>query len=697
MNRKKLWKTINTYLRWPWYFLFLLIGMDICIYATEPKALWITGIFTVGYLFLLLLLEMRKNRTISRQLAEYGVYFSNVQRKMLLDLKIPYAMLSQAGVILWANDEFRRVTGMYSKHFYNIEQFFPIITKQEIEDCDDEKDLFYEIDGMQFRLQMKKVVLEEQEEGNNDGRGEVVALYLYDETEMRRLARENDERSLAIGMIYIDNYEDALEGINEVNGSLLPALVERKINQYMRGVDAVVKKTEKDKFMIAFQNKYLSVMKSDNFRIMEDVRSLHIGNKVNITLSIGISICDEKNYSFITAYDAAKAAINRALERGGDQVVVYGDKTAKNNDNEGYTYYGGKNEAVAKNSKVRSRVKAEAICEQIRSAENVLIMGHKNCDADSFGAAIGMYRIVKYYTDRVNIVLNDVQKLKTVSMLYEQYRASKSFEEGMIINNADAIKKTDKSTLVIVVDVNSEARTECPDILPLAGSIVVVDHHRETTPINNAKVTYSETYASSACELITEMIQHIEETGKRNQAEKRLEFGMYDADMLYSGILLDTNSFITKTGVRTFEAVTYLKRKGADILRVRKCFRKDKNSVYEMARVINNAEIFMDIFSFAINDCETTEENLTEMGAQIANNLLDVENIKASFVFTMYNGVVYVSARAIDEVNVELIMNRCGGGGHLNIAGAQFHDTTIDDAVALVKNKIVEMKEKGEI
>lgn len=695
MNKNiKLVRSLNSYMRWPLYLMLLMVGMDICIYAAEPKVLYIGIIFTVVYFGFLIGLYLHKSKKINRQLAEFGFQFSQVQRKMLLDLKVPYAMLDKDGFILWANDEFRRITGMYPRHYYEIGQFFPNVTRQELADCTDEKELFFDTGEMQFRILLKNVALEEQEEGEKAGKGEVIALYLYDETEIRRLNKESEERCMAVGLIYIDNYEEALKGINEVNGSLLPALVERKINQYMQNNDAVVKKTEKDKFLIVFQNKYLHSMKADNFRIMDDVRSLHIGNTLNITISIGIGICDENNYSFLAAFDAAKAAVSRALERGGDQAVVRGDKTSKSNDAEGCSYYGGKTDSVAKSSKVRSRVKTEAICDQIRNADNVLIMGHTKGDADSFGACIGMYRIARFLTDKVNIVLNEA--LKTVAMIYEQYRNSPSYEEGMFLNNAEAVRRVDKGTLVIVVDVNAENRTECPELLPAAGTIAVIDHHREKNPIN-AKVVYAESYASSTCELITEMIQFMEENGKRQQAEKIIQLSEHDADAIYAGILLDTNSFITKTGVRTFEAAAYLKRKGADMTRVRKCFRKDKSSVYEKARIINSAEIFMGIYSFAVNDCMGVDEAPTEIGAQVANDLLDIENVKASFVFTMYNGVVYVSARAMDEVNVELIMNRCGGGGHLSIAGAQYSDCSVEEAVGRVKDVIREMTEKGEL
>lgn len=690
----KLVKALQAYMRWPLYPFLLLLLMDICLYAAEPKVLFLGIVFTFLYAGVMFWLCFHRQRRINRLLTEFGIQFNQVQRKMLLDLKVPYAMLDKNGFILWANDEFRHITGMYPKHYYEITQFFPNVTKQEIEDCQDEKQLFYDTGEMQFRIQLKTVALEEQEEGAGDGEGEVIALYLYDETEIRRLSRESEERCMAVGLIYIDNYEEALEGINEVNGSLLPALVERKINQYMRSNDAVVKKTEKDKFLVVFQNKYLSAMKADNFRIMDDVRSLHIGNTVNITISIGIGICDEDNYSFLTAFDGAKSAVNRALERGGDQTVVRGDKSASSIDAEGCSYYGGRSESMAKSSKVRSRVKTEAICEMIRGADNVLIMGHAKGDADSLGACIGMYRIVRLFTDRVNIVLEEM--LKTVETIYQQYKSSPGYEEGMFLLKGEAIRKSDKGTLVIVVDVNAEQRTECPDILQTAGSIVVIDHHREKNPIN-AKVVYAESYASSTCELITEMLQHMEETGKRQQDEKLIEVSAYDADAIYAGILLDTNNFITKTGVRTFEAAAYLKRKGADMARVRKFFRVDKSSVYEKARIINSAEVYREIYCFAVNDCNGIDEAATEIGAQIANDLLDIDGVKASFVFTLSDGVVYVSARAIDEVNVELIMGECGGGGHLGIAGAQLKNMSVREAVEKVKNIIKTMTEEGKI
>ena len=274
MNRNsKLFRFVNAYMRWPLYLVLLMFAMDICLYAAEPKVLYIGLICTGVYIAVIICLHFGKRKKLSRLLAEFGFKFNQVQRKMLLDLKVPYAIVSRDCAVLWANDEFCRITGMFPNHYYEIGEFFPNVTKQVLEDCSDEEELFYDTKGMQFRLLLKNVPLEEQEEGDKDGKGEVIALYLYDETEIRRLYREGEERCMAVGMIYIDNYEEALEGINEVNGSLLPALVERKINQYMRSNDAIVKKTEKDKFLILFQNKYLSSMKSDNFRIMDDVRS----------------------------------------------------------------------------------------------------------------------------------------------------------------------------------------------------------------------------------------------------------------------------------------------------------------------------------------------------------------------------------------------------------------------------------------
>ncbi|MDE6875929.1 MAG: DHH family phosphoesterase [Lachnospiraceae bacterium] len=691
----KMMRTVNAYMRWSLYLFFLMIAMDVCIYAAEPKVLYIGLIFTAVDLVILLALFFHKNRKIMKQLTEFGFQFNQVQRKMLLDLQVPYAMLDRDGFVLWANDKFRETTGMKFRTHCQIEEFFPWVTRQVLEGCGDEMEMTVDDNDRhrRYQLLLQSVALEEQEEGGAEGKGEIISLVVYDETEKNRLRVQNEERCLAIGLIYIDNYEEALEGINEVNGSLLPALVERKINQYMKNYDAVVKKTEKDKFLILFQKKYLTDMKKDKFGIVEEVRSLHIGNTVDITISIGIALCDnddsgENKYSFLAAFEMAKEAINRALERGGDQVVVHGE----NKDRGGFSFYGGNSESAEKNNKVRSRVKTEAICDQIRTAENVLIMGHSRGDADSFGATIGMYKIARFYTDKVNIVLNEA--MKTVAMILEQYKAGRSYEEGMFINGSEADRRINGGTLLIVVDVNNEDRTEWPSLVQKAGNIVVIDHHRETNPIN-ARVTYSESYASSTCELITEMLQHLEETGKRQQAERILQINGDDADALYAGILLDTNSFITKTGVRTFGAAAYLKRRGADMTRVRKCFRKDKSSLYEKARIINSAETYKGIYSFAFNDFnfKDPDESPTEVGAQVANDLLDLEGVKASFVFTPCEGFIHVSARSMGEVNVEIIMNRCGGGGHYNMAGGQFKDCTLEEAIKRVKGVIAELQQ----
>lgn len=688
----KMMRTVNAYMRWSVYLFVLMLAMDVCLYAAEPKVLYIGLIFTGVYLVVLVALFLHKNRKIMKQLTDFGFQFNQVQRKMLLDLQVPYAMLDRDGFVLWANDKFRGETGMGFRTHCHIEEFFPWVTRQVLEGCGERKEMTVDDNERRRRydLVLQSVALEEQEEGGEDGKGEIISLLVYDETEKNRLRVQNEERCLAIGMIYIDNYEESLEEMpNEVNASLIPALVERKINQYMKNYDAVVKKTEKDKFLILFQKKYLNDMKKDKFGIMEEVRSLHIGNKVDITISMGIALCDnddggEGKYSFLAAFDMAKKAINRALERGGDQVVVCGEGKERG----GFSYYGGNSESAEKNNKVRSRVKAEAICDQIRAAENILIMGHTRGDADSFGATIGMYRIARFFTDKVNIVLNEV--MKTVAMILEQYKAGKSYEEGMFISGAEADRRVNGGTLLIIVDVNNEERTEWPSLVRKAGKIVVIDHHRETDPINT-EVTYSESYASSTCELITEMLQHMEENGKQKREGPILQIGSDDADALYAGILLDTNSFITKTGVRTFGAAAYLKRRGADMTRVRKCFRKDKSSLYEKARIINSAETYKGIYSFAVNDFKDPDESPIEIGSQVANDLLDLEDVKASFVFTPCEGFINVSARSMGDVNVELIMNRCGGGGHYNMAGAQFRDCPLEDAIRAVKDTIAQV------
>jgi c-di-AMP phosphodiesterase-like protein len=313
-------------------------------------------------------------------------------------------------------------------------------------------------------------------------------------------------------------------------------------------------------------------------------------------------------------------------------------------------------------------------------------MGHRLADVDSFGAAVGIYRIAKTLERKAHIVLNDVTT--SVKPLVDLFEGNPDYDDDMIVTGQEALDLAERNSVLVVVDVNKPSITECPDLLKVCKSIVVLDHHRQgSETIENATLSYVEAYASSACEMVSEILQYIYDNIKITNEE---------ADCMYSGIMIDTNNFMTKTGVRTFEAAAFLRRNGADVTRVRKLFREDVNEYKAKADAVSQAEIYRT--NYAISTCTSDGiESPTIIGAQAANELLNIKGIRASFILTLYQGIIYVSARSIDEVNVQVIMERLGGGGHLNVAGCQFENSTIEEGIEALKQTIDTMIEEGDL
>jgi c-di-AMP phosphodiesterase-like protein len=376
-------------------------------------------------------------------------------------------------------------------------------------------------------------------------------------------------------------------------------------------------------------------------------------------------------------YEFARSAIDLALGRGGDQAVVRTPDTT--------LYFGGKSQQIEKNTRVKARVKAHALEEIIAGKDNVLVMGHRQGDADSFGSAVGIYRIARALDHRAQIVVNEVTS--SIRPLMELFKGNPDYEEDMIIDSARAVDAVGQETVLVVVDVNKPSITECPELLRLCKYIVVFDHHRQGTEvIENATLSYVEPYASSACEMVSEIVQYIE-----GDVRVRSE----EADSMYAGIMIDTNNFSSKTGVRTFEAAAFLRRSGADVTRVKKLFREDALEYKARADAVSQAEIYRDSFAISICDPDDDVESPTIIGAQAANELLNIRGIRASFVCTPWQGRIYVSARSIDEVNVQVLMEKFGGGGHMNEAGCQMDGISATEAVSILRGALDKGIEEG--
>ncbi len=681
-NTVKLKGRMKSYLQSSLYLGFLLAVVDILVYLLDYRAGLVLTAFLIFYFAIATSMMLYNKPVIMNELISFATQYGQIQRRLLRDLELPHALLDDAGKIIWTNIAFERLTHQEKGYRKSVTTLFPTITKDNLPGRDTEEDIEcrVEYENGNYVAKLKKISLKEMAENSDvieaqGYDGYLIALYLFDETALQIALKEVDDQSLAVALIYLDNYEEALESVEEVRRSLLIALIDRKVNKYIAALDGICKKLEKDKYLVIMRKEAATHLQENRFDILEDVKTVNIGNEMAVTISIGMGL---NGLSYAQNYEFARNAIDIALGRGGDQAVV---KVPEN-----VIYYGGKSQQMEKSTRVKARVKAHALREIISVKDEVYVMGHRMGDVDSFGASVGIYRIAKALDKKVHIVLNDVTS--SMQPMVEMFRDNNDYADDMIVNSQLALETVGNNAVLVVVDVNKPSITECPELLKRCKSIVVLDHHRQGTEIiENATLSYIEAYASSACEMVSEILQYISDD---------LRLRSEEADCMYSGIMIDTNNFMTKTGVRTFEAAAFLRRNGADVTRVRKLFRDDAAEYKAKADAVSQAEIYRRFYAISVCTGEDVASP-TVVGAQAANELLNIKGIRASFILTRYNGIIYISARSIDEVNVQVIMERMGGGGHLNIAGAQLENGTIEEGIVSIKRTLDTMIEEGEL
>ena len=577
------------------------------------------------------------------------------------------------------NRQFEALSEKNKGYHKSITTIFPQITR-ELMEKEDELELVVEREECVYRASVHKIhftdILHESSSIELTEKVQYLqVIYLFDETQLTRYRIENQEMQMVPALVYIDNYDEVLDTVEEVKKSLLVALVDRKVTKFFASIDGLVKKTENDKYFVVFQHKYLEKMEEEKFSLLEDVKSIKVGNEMSVTLSMGIGYVGN---DYTKNYEYSRMAIDLALGRGGDQVVV------KTRDK--ISYFGGSNRQVDKSTRVKARVKALALREIMITRDKFFVMGHKIADIDSFGAAIGIYCAARQLGKKAQIVIDEVNT--TLRPLKECFTPENGYPDDMFIPSQLALDEIDSHTALIVVDTNRPSYTECPNLLNRAKAIVVFDHHRQCEDVvKNAVLSYTEPYASSTCEMIAEVLQYFDEDIKLSTQE---------ADAIYAGILIDTNNFVSKTGVRTFEAAAYLRRCGAEVTRVRKMLRNDMDAYKARAEAVRHAEVFHNMFAISVCPADNIESP-TVACAQAANELLNIIGIKASFVLTEYHDRIYISARSIDEINVQLVMERLGGGGHMNSAGAQLTGCTLEDAKRTIENTLDEMIREGDI
>lgn len=668
---------LRMYMQWPLIMTILLLAMNIWMYMTDQKAGLTMTVFVIIYVVIVGLLYFYNRSLILADLIQFSTQYKGIQNTLLKELTVPYAIILEDGHILWKNDRFSEIVDGREKF---IQKVIPELNKG-IFPKDDETRSELEITYKErdYQVELRRISLEGFSESERmlqipKEKEYFIALYMRDVTELNSYIRENEDQRLIAGLIYIDNYDEVMESVEEVRQSLLVALIDRKINKYINDVDGIVKKLENDKYFFVVKKESYRKFEADRFSLLEEVKQVNIGNARSATLSIGLGL---NTATYALSYNYARMAIDLALARGGDQAVI--------KDCKGITYFGGKKEQTAKNTRVKARVKAEALREFIVAKDQVIVMGHKISDPDSFGACMGIYRAAVALEKKAHIVINDVST--SIKPLYDEIAQSSVYGKDIFLTSGEALDYISDSAMVVVVDTNKPQMTECPELLKRSKTIAVLDHHRQSsTVIDNAVLSYIEPYSSSTCEMVAEVLQYIVDDIKVPSIE---------ADCLYAGIMIDTRNFMNRTGVRTFEAAAYLRRCGADITRVRKMFRDDMESYRAKAEAMRMAEVYRE--QYAIAECPSDIASPTVLAAQTANELLDINGIKASFVLTVYDGRIFLSARSIDEVNVQIIAEKLGGGGHIDSAGAQFEHTNVKEAIEALKVTIDQMIEEGDI
>lgn len=679
-NNIRLKGQLKIYMYWPVIMTGLLIAMNIWMYHVSRKAGIVMSVFIIIYAVMAGGLYFYNRSMILADMIQFSTQYKGLQNVLLQGLSVPYAILLEDGQILWKNERFTEIFAEQRREHY-VYKLIPELGQKVLPRGDiDHVELEVGYQGRDYQAILKKVSVADFHDKEEivrmpQGKEYFITLYLNDVTELNSYIRENEDQRLIAGLIYIDNYDEVMESVEEVRQSLLVALIDRKINKYISDEDGIVKKLEKDKYFIVIKKESYRKFEENRFSLLEEVKQVNIGNACSASLSIGLGL---NTSTYAQSYNYARVAIDLALARGGDQAVA--------KDSHGITYFGGKKEQTSKNTRVKARVKAEALREFIAGKDQVIVMGHRLADADSLGACMGIYRAVKALDKRAHVVMNE--NVNSIRPLYDEILANSSYEKDLFLSSEEALERfNNENTMLVVVDTSKPQMTECPELLKRAKMIAVLDHHRQSSSgIENAVLSYIEPYSSSTCEMVAEILQYIVED---------IRVPSVEADCLYAGIMIDTRNFMNRTGVRTFEAAAFLRRCGADITRVRKMFRDDMESYRAKAAAVRLAEVYRE--EYAIAECPSDIDSPTVLGAQTANELLDISGIKASFVLTVYEGRIYLSARSIDEVNVQIIAERLGGGGHINAAGAQFDHTDVEQVVEMLKNTIDQMIEDGDI
>ena len=592
--------------------------------------------------------DQKRETELSEHIQDLTFHVDKAAKNTMINSPFPLVIVETDGNIVWKSSKF-------SQEFANIDikNILKDLVKQiklEIENNPEnpEKDIQKEVEIGEKIYQIFGKYTKAKEKY-------MLTLYFLDNTEHIEIEQNYQDSQICVGVIMIDNFEEVNQRIEDEDKPVVKAKIEKSIYDWAATFEGLVVKAERDTFVCIFEQRYLAELEEGKFRILDTIKELELSDKIQITLSIAVSNEGESNYE---KYKSAQAGLDIALGRGGDQAVVRCDGK--------YTFFGGRAQEVEKLTKVKARSVSHALEELISEADKVMVMGHTNGDMDSMGASMGIYRLARTLEKEVYVVYNETGV--NLQAFVETAKEELEYVES-IINKAEALSKITPETLLVVVDTHKVNYVEVPELLEETHKVVIIDHHRKSVDyIEDAILTFHEVYASSASELVTEILEY---------ATKEIELTSIEAESLYAGIMMDTKNFTFKTGVRTFEAAAYLRKCGVDIIKVKKWFQSDLKTYNKISKIVEKAEMIEE--NIAISTYDETDKDANLICAKAADELLTISDITASFVMGQIGDKICISGRSIGDINVQVILEKLGGGGHITLAGAQVEGMTIEE------------------
>jgi cyclic-di-AMP phosphodiesterase len=608
--------------------------------------------------------NIKRQKVITKYIENFifNVNSKKETRNALLNFPIPLVIMELDGTIIWYNLSLKKIFNRDEHLNKTLGSFVDGMNTDEMK----EKKLaiseqivinkrHYNMIGNFIKIEAKHNITEY-----------ILVFYFIDNTDLIEIKNKYENEQIITGIIVIDNYDDLMQSMDESIRSHLLAEISKRILQWSEFTGGIIKKFERDRYLFIFEKQYLKTIQENKFSILDSVKEIEMDNKIPVTLSIGLGINAD---NLAESFSYASAAIDIALGRGGDQAVL--------KDRGNFNFFGGKTRELEKRTRVKARVMAYALRELIDHSSDVLIMGHENADLDLIGSALGIYRIAKVRGKKAYITLKSSNM--TIEPFMEIIKNSQQYE-NVFIGKSEAIEIISPKSLLIIVDTYRGGFTEIPELLERTENIVVIDHHRKGTDfIQDAVLAYHEIYASSTCELVTEILQYVDD---------KLNLEKIEAEALYAGIIMDTKNFTYKTGVRTFEAASYLKRQGIDTISINQMQQKNVSTYLQISDIVRNSELVSECISISV--CPPETNNAQIIAAKSADEMLTLSGIAAAFVLSKVNDQVYISGRSLGEINVQVILEKLGGGGHMTVAGAQLEGISIEEAKKKLKDVIME-------